>query len=224
MFDIFLQADSVSAPLASTSSESLYGLLSKGGPLMIPLALLFVLAVFFFIERLLVVRKASKVDENFMRIIRDHIVTGNVAAARSLSKNTNHPIARMIDKGIQRIGKPIEAIERSMDNVGRLELYKMEKNLAILSVISRIAPLFGFVGTIVGLVLLLKDFAALSNPSISQIADAMYVKLITSATGLIIGMLAYLGYSFLDSQINRVSNMMEAASSEFLDILQEPTK
>jgi biopolymer transport protein ExbB len=191
---------------------------------MIPLALLFVLAVFFFIERLLVVRKASKVDENFMRIIRDHIVTGNVAAARSLSKNTNHPIARMIDKGIQRIGKPIEAIERSMDNVGRLELYKMEKNLAILSVISRIAPLFGFVGTIVGLVLLLKDFAALSNPSISQIADAMYVKLITSATGLIIGMLAYLGYSFLDSQINRVSNMMEAASSEFLDILQEPTK
>lgn len=224
MFDIFLQTDSVSTSLTAASSESLYGLLSKGGPLMIPLALLFVLAVFFFIERLLVVRKASKVDENFMRIIRDHIVTGNVAAARSLSKNTNHPIARMIDKGIQRIGKPIEAIERSMDNVGRLELYKMEKNLAILSVISRIAPLFGFVGTIVGLVLLLKDFAALSNPSISQIADAMYVKLITSATGLIIGMLAYLGYSFLDSQINRVSNMMESASSEFLDILQEPTK
>lgn len=224
MFNIFLQIDSASAALTTTSSESLYGLLSKGGPLMIPLAILFVLAVFFFIERLLVVRKASKVDENFMRIIRDHIVTGNVAAARSLSKNTNHPTARMIDKGIQRIGKPIEAIERSMDNVGRLELYKMEKNLAMLSVIARIAPLFGFVGTIVGLVMLLKDFAALSNPSISQIADAMYVKLITSATGLIIGMLAYLGYSYLDSQINRVSNMMESASSEFLDILQEPTR
>lgn len=224
MFDIFLQADSVSASLTATKAESLYGLLSKGGPLMIPLAILFVLAVYFFIERLLVVRKAAKVDENFMRIIRDHIVTGNVAAARSLSKNTNHPTARMIDKGIQRIGKPIEAIERSMDNVGRLELYKMEKNLAMLSVIARIAPLFGFVGTIVGLVMLLKDFATLSNPSISQIADAMYVKLITSATGLIIGMLAYLGYSYLDTQINRVSNMMESASSEFLDILQEPTK
>jgi biopolymer transport protein ExbB len=224
MFNIFLQADSVSASLTSAQSESLYGLLSKGGPLMIPLAIVFVLAVFFFIERLLVIRKASKVDENFMRIIRDHIVSGNVAAARSVSKNTNHPTARMIDKGIQRIGKPIDAIERSMDNVGRLELYKMEKNLAMLSVIARIAPLFGFVGTIVGLVLLLKDFATLSNPSISQIADAMYVKLITSATGLIIGMLAYLGYSYLDSQINRVSNMMEAASSEFLDILQEPTR
>ena len=134
------------------------------------------------------------------------------------------PIGQMIDKGIQRIGKPIDAIERSMENVGKLQLYKMEKNMAMLSVIARIAPLFGFVGTIVGLVMLLKEFATISNPSISQIADAMYIKLITSATGLIIGMLAYLGHSFLDSQINRTANMMESASSEFLDILQEPTK
>jgi biopolymer transport protein ExbB len=163
-------------------------------------------------------------DENFMRIIRDHIISNNVAAARNLTKNTDTPIGHMIDKGIQRIGKPIDAIERSMENVGKLQLYKMEKNMAMLSVIARIAPLFGFVGTIVGLVLLLKEFATISNPSISQIADAMYIKLITSATGLIIGMLAYLGHSFLDSQINRTANMMESASSEFLDILQEPTK
>jgi len=100
----------------------------------------------------------------------------------------------------------------------------MEKNLSILAVIARIAPLFGFVRTIVGLVLLLKEFATISNPSVSQIADAMYVKLITSASGLIIGMLAYLGYSYLDTQINRTANRMEAASSEFVDILQEPTK
>ena len=111
-----------------------------------------------------------------------------------------------------------------MSNVGKLEMYKMEKNLTMLSVIARIAPLFGFVGTIVGLVLLLKEFATIGNPSISQIADAMYIKLITSATGLIIGMLAYLGYSFLDTQINRNANRMEAASSEFIDILQEPTR
>jgi biopolymer transport protein ExbB len=100
----------------------------------------------------------------------------------------------------------------------------MEKNLSILSVISRIAPLFGFVGTIVGLVLLLKEFASISSPSVSQIADAMYVKLITSASGLIIGMLAYLGYSFLDTQVNRTANRMESASNDFIDILQEPTK
>ena len=225
MFDIFLQADSLSTTAASAAKvESVWGLLSKGGPLMIPLGILFALAVYFFIERLLVVRKAGKIDDNFMSIIRDHISNGNIAAARSLTKNTNNPVARMIDKGIQRIGKPIDAIERSMEIVGKLEMYKMEKNLSMLSVIARIAPLFGFVGTIVGLVILLKEFATISNPSISQIADAMYIKLITSASGLIIGMLAYLGHSYLDTQINRTANRMEAASSEFIDILQEPTK
>lgn len=225
MFDILLQADTLNTSINTTAKvESVWTLLSKGGPLMIPLGILFALAIFFFIERLMAVKKASKIDNNFMSIIRDHIVNGNITAARSLSKNTDNPVARMIDKGLQRIGKPIDAIEKSMDNVGKLEMYKMEKNLSILSVISRIAPLFGFVGTIVGLVLLLKEFATISNPSVSQIADAMYIKLITSASGLIIGMLAYLGYSFLDTQINRTANRMEAASSEFIDILQEPTR
>ncbi len=225
MFDTLLQADSTAAAAAAAAeSESIWNLLSKGGPLMIPLFILFALAVFFFFERFLVIKKAGQLDDNFMSIIRDHVTNGNITAARSLAKNTNNPVARMIDKGLQRVGKPIDAIENAMDNVGKLEMYKMEKNLTMLSVIARIAPLFGFVGTIVGLVLLLKDFATISNPSISQIADAMYIKLITSATGLIIGMLAYLGYSFLDTQINRTANRMEAASSEFIDILQEPTR
>jgi biopolymer transport protein ExbB len=225
MFDIFLQVDSSAAAAAAiTKSETVFGMLSKGGPIMIPLGILFALAIYVFIERWLVIAKANKLDENFMSIIRDQISGGNVSAARSLAKNKDNPMSRMIDKGIQRIGKPIDAIEKSMDNVAKLELYKMEKNLNILSVIARIAPLFGFVGTIVGLVILLKEFATISNPSISQIADAMYIKLITSASGLIIGMLAYLGYSFLDTQINRTANRMEAASSEFIDILQEPTR
>jgi biopolymer transport protein ExbB len=225
MFDIFLQIDSTGiAKAAAVQKESVMGLLVKGGILMIPLALLFALAVYFFIERLLAIRKASKIEDNFMSIIRDHVVTGNVTAARSLAKNTNNPVARMIDKGLQRIGKPIDAIEKSMDNVGKLEIYTMERNLNILSVISRIAPLFGFVGTIFGLILLLKDFAAASNPAISDIADAMYVKMITSATGLIIGILSFLGYSFLNTQIDKTVNRMEAASAEFIDILQEPTK
>jgi biopolymer transport protein ExbB len=200
MIDIILQVDSLSTAASSAGKvESVWSLLGKGG-------------------------RAGKIDDNFMRIIRDHIITGNVTAAKSLAKNTDNPVARMIEKGIQRIGKPIDAIEKSMENVGRLEMYKMEKNLSILSVISRIAPLFGFVGTIVGLVLLLKQFATISNPSVSQIADAMYVKLITSASGLIIGMLAYLGYSYLDTQINRTANRMESASSDFIDMLQEPQK
>ena len=225
MFYYILQIDSTAITQAAAPQvESVFGMLSKGGPLMIPLFILFALALFVFIERLMVVNKAAKIDENFMSIIKDHVTNGNISAARSLSKNTANPVARMIDKGIERIGKPIDAIEKSMDNVGKLEMYKMEKNLSILSVIARIAPLFGFVGTIVGLVILLKEFATISNPSISQIADAMYIKLITSASGLIIGMLAYLGYSYLDTQINRAANRMEAASSEFIDILQEPTR
>lgn len=224
MFEIFLQADTLQTVNNTVKIESIWSLLSKGGPLMIPLALLFVIAVFFFIERLLVIRKAGKLPENFMSKIRDQIITGNVAGARSLAKNNDSPVARMIEKGIQRIGKPIDVIEKSMDNVGKLEMYKIEKNLNILSVIARIAPLFGFVGTIVGLVILLKEFATISNPSISQIADAMYIKLITSASGLIIGILAFLGYSYLDAQINRTANRMEAASSEFIDLLQEPTR
>ncbi|MEI9933878.1 MAG: MotA/TolQ/ExbB proton channel family protein [Ferruginibacter sp.] len=224
MFNL-LQIDSSAATATTTVKvESMWSLLAKGGPIMIPLFALFAIAVFFFIERLIAIRKASKIEDNFMSIIRDSVSNGNVSAARSLAKNTDNPVARMIDKGLQRIGKPIDAIEKSMDNVGKLEMYKMEKNLSILSVISRIAPLVGFVGTIVGLVLLLKEFATISSPSVSQIADAMYVKLITSATGIIIGILAYLGYSYLDTQINRTANRMEAASSEFIDILQEPTK
>ena len=225
MSNIFLQIDSTAVVAAAAAkSESVIGMLSKGGPIMIPLGILFALAVYVFIERLLVIKKANVADENFMSIIRDQITGGNVSAARSLAKNKDNPVSRMIDKGIQRIGKPIDAIEKSMENVGKLELYKMEKNITILSVIARIAPLFGFVGTIVGLVILLKEFATISNPSISQIADAMYIKLITSASGLIIGMLAYLGYSYLDTQVNRMANKMENASSEFIDILQEPTR
>ena len=225
MFDIFLQVDSANASKATVAQvESVWGVLVKGGILMIPLMLLLAVAIFFFIERLLAIRKASKIEDNFMSIIRDHIVNGNITAARSLAKNTNNPVARMIDKGIQRIGKPIEAIEKSMDNVGVLELYAMERNLSILSNISRIAPLFGFLGTIIGMLSLFKGIAATTEYTPNTIADGIYIKMITSATGLIIGILSFLGYSFLHAQIKRVENKMDAASSEFIDILQEPTR
>ena len=234
MMLIFLQAgaqviaDTLNAaantPPATPESISLWSLLDKGGWIMYPLYLLLVLSVFIFFERLIAIRKASKIEGNFMSMIRDNIMMGNVSAARTLARNTPNPVAKMIDKGIQRIGKPIDAIEKSMDNVGKLEIYKMEKNLPVLSVIARIAPLFGFVGTIIGLVILLRDFATVANPTIPDIADAMYVKMITSATGLIIGILSYLGYSYLDTQINKTVNKMESAKADFIDILQEPTR
>jgi biopolymer transport protein ExbB len=219
----FLQIDS-SAVATAPKVQSLWDVLVKGGIIMIPLAILFVAAVFFFIERLIAIRKAGQIDESFMKIIRDNIVTGNIAAARSLSKNNDHPVARVIDKGIQRIGKPIDAIEKSMDNVGMLEMYKMEKNLSVISIIARIAPLFGFLGTIIGMLSLFKSIAASSEYTPNTIADGIYVKMITSATGLIIGICAYLGHSYLSTQINKVENKMEIASAEFVDILQEPTR
>ncbi|MEY2918648.1 MAG: hypothetical protein RIS73_2362 [Bacteroidota bacterium] len=227
MFDIFLlQADTtgIGKAIAAPQVESVWGVLAKGGLLMIPLMTLLAVAIFFFIERIIAINKASKIEENFMSIIRDNIVTGNVVAARNLAKNTNNPVARIIDKGIQRIGKPIDAIEKSMDNVGVLEMYKLEKNVDILSIISRIAPLFGFLGTIIGMLALFKGIAATSEYTPNTIADGIYIKMITSATGLIIGIISYLGYSFLKVQIKKVENKMDAASAEFVDILQEPTR
>ena len=225
MFDILLQADTTGAAQAiAPKVESVWSVLAKGGVLMIPLITLWAIAIFFFIERLMTIRKAAKIEDNFMNIIRDNIISGNVAAARNLAKNTANPVARVIDKGMQRIGKPIDAIEKSMDNVGVLEMYKLEKNLSILSIISRIAPLFGFLGTIVGMLQLFKGIAATSEYTANTIADGIYVKMITSATGLIIGILTYLGYSYLQAQIGRIENKMDSASSECIDILQEPTR
>lgn len=220
----FLQIDSSAIAHTAPKTQSLWDTLVSGGVIMIPLGVLFVLALYFFFERLIAIKKASKVDDNFMRIIRDHIVSGNVTAARSFSKNNENPIARIIDKGIQRIGKPIDAIEKSMDNVGALELYKLEKNLSIISIVARIAPLFGFLGTIIGMLALFKGIAASTEYTPNTIADGIYIKMITSATGLIIGILAYIGHSYLAAQINRIENKMEIASAEFVDILQEPTR
>lgn len=220
----FLQTDSSAiSHAAAPKVQNLWEVLVSGGVIMIPLGVLFVGAVYFFFERLIAINKASKIDDNFMRIVRDHIITGNVSAARSFSKNNDNPVARIIDKGIQRIGKPIDAIEKSMENVGSLELFKLEKNLSIISIIARIAPLFGFLGTIIGMLALFKGIAASTEYTPNTIADGIYIKMITSATGLIIGILAYIGHSYLSAKITRVENKMEIASADFVDILQEPT-
>lgn len=212
---------------AATAVEkhlSILDLLEKGGVLMIPLGVLFVIAVFVFMERYITIAKAGRLQENFMAMIRDHISQGNITAARSLSKNTNSPIARVIDKGVQRIGKPIDAIEKSMENVGKLEMYKLEKNLVILSIIAGIAPMFGFLGTIAGMIQTFFNISQTSDITLSTIAEGIYVKMVTSASGLIIGLVAYIAYSFLNAQIDKVLNKMEVASADFIDILQEPIR
>ncbi|MEY4113896.1 MAG: hypothetical protein RLZ76_589 [Bacteroidota bacterium] len=208
--------------LQVTKQMNVWSMLQSGGALMIPLGLLFVVALFFFFERYIAINKAGKLDDNFMKIIRDHIASGNMAAARTTTKNTDNPVARIIDKGLQRIGKPIDAIERSMESVARLEMYNLERNLSVLSVISRAAPIFGFVGTLAGLMQLFFDINTTGEFVLNTIAGGLYVKLVTSITGLVIGLLSFLGFSFLHTQIDKTANKMEVAAADFLDILQDP--
>lgn len=232
MFDLLQIVDTANKVIHTVSagdtngdgSLSLFELVQMGGWIMIPLGILLLLAIYVFIERSIAVKNASRIDQNFMNIVRDHIVSGNIAAARSFAKNTNNPVARIIDKGIQRIGKPIDSIEKSMDNVGQLEMYKLEKNMGILSVVSKAAPIFGFVGTLIGLMQLFSNIYAANEVEIGTISQGIYTKLITSISGLVIGLLAYLGYSYINTQIDKASNRMEAAAADFLDVLQEPTR
>jgi biopolymer transport protein ExbB len=228
---IFLQVPDTTAKIINAAAAqsdagkiSLWDLLNKGGFLMYPLYLLFAAAIFVFFERLIAIRKASKIEPSFMNIIRDNIMSGNVTGARNLARNTNNPVARMIDKGLQRIGKPIDSIEKSMENVGKLEMYKMERNLNILSLIAGIAPMFGFLGTIAGMIQLFYEINSTGNFELSVIAGGIYVKMVTSASGLIIGLIAYVGFNYLSTQIDKTANKMEAASADFIDILQEPTR
>jgi biopolymer transport protein ExbB len=224
-----LQIDSVNAATTAAAATTntgvnLFDLLTLGGWVMIPLIILFLITVFVFFERVIAIRKASNIDNNFMNIIRDHIVNGNVTAARSFAKNTNNPVARIIDKGIQRIGKPIENIERSMENVGKLEIYNLERNLSILSLSAGTAPLLGFLGTIIGMFQLFYSLATGGDFTIQNMANGIYTKVITSATGLIIGLIAYVAHNYLTTQVDKTAYKMEASSAEFLDVLQEPTR
>lgn len=196
----------------------------KAGWVMIPLGILSILTVYVFVERWLAIKKAAQVDDNFMNIIRDNIVSGNVTAARNFARNTMNPVGRMIDKGLQRIGKPIDSIEKSMENVAQLEMYKLERNVSILSVISKVAPIFGFVGTLVGLMQLFFNINATGEYELSTIAGGIYTKLVTSISGLMIGLLAYLLHNILSTQVEKAVNKMEASAADFLDVLQEPTR
>src|SRR5580765_8694213 len=167
-----LQVDStniINTIAQQPQTMNLWSLLNKGGWIMYPLYALLAAAIFVFFERLIAIRKASRIDANFMNIIRDNIITGNITAARNLARNTDNPVARIIDKGIKRIGKPIDAIEKSMENIGKLEMYKMERNLNILSLIAGIAPMFGFLGTIIGMVTLFYEINSTGNFELSTI-------------------------------------------------------
>lgn len=226
---ILLQAtDTVAqvvAAVAPVEKEklSLFALLKEGGLLMIPLLLCSIAMVYIFVERFSAIRKAGVLDANFIFRIREQILAGNLQGAKSQCKSTNSPIARMVEKGINRIGKPVDSIEKAMETAGKLEVYQLEKNMSALNTISRIAPMFGFLGTIAGMIILFFNIQH-EGFSLEGIAGGIYTKMVTSAVGLIIGLLSHVAYDYLNAQINKMVNKMEVASAEFIDILQEPAK
>ncbi len=220
-----LQAAAGTADAPIEKMLSLWELSKTGGIVMIVIVILSVIALYIFIERFLTIKKAAREDLNFMNNIRDFIHDGKIDAALSLCKSKDSPIARMIEKGVTRIGKPLRDIGTAIETVGKLELYKLESNLAALATIAGAAPMLGFLGTVIGMI---KAFHAMyisgNNIEISQLAGGIMQAMVTTVAGLIVGIIAYVGYNMLVARVENVVYKMEARTTEFLDLLEEPVK
>lgn len=200
-------------------AESLFSVLEKGGVLMIPLAFMLFLAFYIFLKKFFFIQKRMRVDDHFMNLIKDNLAANNVEAAIIQAKNTGHSVGKIVYKGLRHINSPINDIERDMENAARLELYTVEKGNSILSIIGYIAPLFGFLGTIIGMFQLFYDIASTGEYTISVIAGGIYVKMISSASGLIIGIIAYLGYRILQEYVDKAENKLDTAIVDFVDVI-----
>ncbi|MBD3749663.1 MAG: MotA/TolQ/ExbB proton channel family protein [Sphingobacteriales bacterium] len=232
---MFLQDTSALQPLVDTAVNtiqalqapkeeelSLFDLLTKGGWVMIPLAALALLGLIIFFERYFTIRKAGKDESQLTLQVRSSIKTGNLDSAIAICKNSNTPLGRMLQKGLLRIGRPIKDIEGAIENVGKLEVSKLEKNIGILGIIAGIAPMLGFVGTIIGVITIFHDVSVKGVIEIGTISGGLYIKMISSATGLIIGIIAYILYHVLNGMVDKVVLKMETDSIEFIDLLEEP--
>ncbi|MDD2961860.1 MAG: MotA/TolQ/ExbB proton channel family protein [Muribaculaceae bacterium] len=204
---------------------SVWDLCLKGGFLMIPLAILSIISIYILIERFLAIKAAAKEDSTFMKRIKDYIVDGEIDSAINLCKNTNTPYARLIMKGISRIGRPMNDVLVAIENVGNLEIAKLEKGFPWLATTAAGAPMLGFLGTVTGMV---SAFFALASAggsaNISILANGIYEALVTTVAGLIVGIIAMFAYNFLVSRVNNVMNQLEAKTMEFMDLLNEPVK
>jgi biopolymer transport protein ExbB len=209
---------------AAESKISLFDLLVKGGWIMVPIGILMVTAVYIFFERFFAIKKAAQFESNFIDRIRDYMHDGKIDSALNLCSSTDRPVARMIEKGIKRIGRPIKEIEDSIEIVGKFEVYSLEKNLVILGIIAGIAPMFGFIGTIAGVIKIFYNISLADNISIGLIAGGLYEKMVTSAAGLMVGIVSYIFYHWLNVMIEKVVHKLELSAMNFIDLLQEPVK
>lgn len=212
--------------LMETPSEiklSVLDLAIKGGWVMLPIIIFSLVAIYIFIERFIVIRKASKEEHNFMNNIRDFMHDGRIESALTLARNNDSPIARMIEKGILRLGKPLNDINAAIENVGKLEIAKLEKNIAGLATVAGVAPMLGFLGTVMGMVRAFYDMSmAGNNIDISMLSSGIYQAMVTTVAGLIVGIIAYVCYNILVARIEKIVFMLEARATEFIDLLHEP--
>ena len=226
MLFTLLQAESevlegVVAPVQEELSFSLIDMAVKGGWLMIVLAILSVVAIYIFAERLYTIRKASKVDKNFIKDVTDYLMEGKVRSARMLCKRSESSVARMIEKGVTRMDKPLQDIQTAVENVANLEVAKMEKGLPALATIAGGAPMIGFLGTVMGMVQAFFNMAqAGNNIDITLLSGGIYTAMVTTVGGLIVGILAYFGYNYLTAEVSGVVSKMESTTIEFLDAVQ----
>jgi biopolymer transport protein ExbB len=219
-------ATSVATDAAVTEKTmSYFELAIKGGWLMIPIFLLSLVAVYIFFERFMAIRKASQIDVHFMNRIRDYIHDGKVEPAMALCQSIDNPLARMIEKGISRVGRPLQDIKAAIDNIGQVEIYKLEKGLPILASCAGGAPMLGFLGTVLGMVKTFYDMSAAgSSLDVGLLANGIYIALITTVGGLFVGIPAYFAYNYLVSRVEELVNKLEAHTMEFMDLLHEPVK
>jgi len=191
-----------------------------GGLVMGSLGILSVFAIYILIERFSVIKKASIEDKNFLKSIRDFVAVKNIEAAKTLCRNTDSPISRMIEKGINRINKPMTDISAAIENQGKLEVFKMENNLANLATISGAAPMIGFLGTVIGMIVAFHEMASAGgNIDVGMLSKGIYTAMTTTVAGLVVGIIAFIAYNYLVSKVDKVVFMLEAKTTEFLDVL-----
>jgi len=225
---IFLQTpiitDSINNPIVEEKTLSIMELISSGGLggniIMGTLGLLSIYAIYILIERFSTIKKASVEDESFLKSIKNFVEQKDIHAAKTLCKNTDNPVSRMIEKGIDRIDKPMTDISAAIENQGKLEVYKMENNLANLATIAGAAPMIGFLGTVIGMIVAFHEMASAGgNIDVEMLSKGIYTAMVTTVGGLVVGIIAYIAYNFLVSKIDKVIFQLEARTTEFLDLL-----
>ena len=226
IWSIFLQAAPVEEEAVTSAYMRLIDIIIQGGPLAIAiggiLLVLSVFALYIFVERWYTIKRAGRIDQNFITNIKAAVTAGNVEGAKALCRSTDSPIARMVEKGLMRIGKPLRDIDAAIENVGNLEVFKLEKNLSSLASIAGAAPMIGFFGTVTGMIQAFYKMSSEQNVTPDVLAGGIYQALITTAFGLFVGILAFIGYNLLVASVEKVVFKMERTTVDFMDLLQEP--